>query len=241
MAMHLSRQLSRVRMILAAVMALSLALVLAGCSDSAPNERTVTLTFVRSAESEANAAGVINTEVPGPALSPTGQKQASALADRLKGGQYDGIYASQMARTQQTAAPLSKALGKQVNVLPGLDEMSSGWFNDGPASMTNDTFLLAPLGWLEGNRQFAIPGGPTGNEFNDKFSEAVHRIYQSGNSKPIAFSSGASLMLWTLMNVRNPKNSLVTDHPIPNAGRVVISGNPITGWKLVDWDGITDF
>jgi broad specificity phosphatase PhoE len=228
-------------MILAAVMAVLLAILLAGCGDSAPNERTVTLTFIRSAESEANTAGVLNTQVPGPSLSQTGQKQAAALSDRLKGSQYDGIYASQMARTQQTAAPLSKALGKQVNVLPGLDEMSSGWFNDSPDAMSKDTFMVAPLGWLEGNRQFAIPGGPTGDEFNGKFSEAVHRIYQSGNTKPVAFSSGASIMLWTLMNVTNPKNSLVTDHPIPNAGRIVISGNPITGWTLVDWDGITDF
>jgi broad specificity phosphatase PhoE len=228
-------------MILVAVMAVVLAMLLAGCGESAPNERNVTLTFIRSAESEANSTGVLNTDVPGPSLTETGQKQASALADRLKGSQYDGVYASQMARTQQTAAPLSKALGKQVNVLPGLDEMSSGWFNDSAASMSSDTFMVAPLGWLDGNRQFAIPGGPTGNEFNGKFSEAVHRIYQSGNNKPVAFSSGASIMLWTLMNVDNPKNSLVTDHPIPNAGRVVISGNPITGWKLVDWDGITDF
>jgi len=25
---------------------------------------------------------------------------------------------------------------------------------------------------------------------------------------------------------------------LPNVGRVVITGNPMTGWTLVDWDGI---
>lgn len=233
--------LSRVRMILAATLALLMAVFVAGCGQSAPNERNVTLTFISSAESEANVAGVLNTEVPGPSLTQTGEQQASALANRLKSNQYDGVYASQMARTQQTAAPLSKSLGQQVNVLPGLDEMSSGWFNDSAASKSDLTFMVAPMDWLEGNRAFSIPGGPDGNQFNGKFSEAVHRIYESGDNKPVAFSSGASIMLWTLMNVRNPKNSLITAHPLPQAGRVVITGNPITGWTLQDWDGITDF
>jgi hypothetical protein len=26
-----------------------------------------------------------------------------------------------------------------------------------------------------------------------------------------------------------------------NVGRVVLNGNPVTGWTLVDWDGITTF
>jgi len=233
--------LSRARMILAVVLTLVMAVFVTGCGQDTPNERNITLTFISSAESEANAAGVLTTEIPGPPLTQTGDQQASALANRLKSNQYDGVYSSQLARTQQTAAPLSKSLGQQVNVLPGLDEMSSGWFNDSAASKSNNTFMVAPMDWLEGNRAFSIPGGPDGNQFNSKFSEAVHRIYESGDNKPVAFSSGASIMLWTLMNVRNPKNSLITDHPLPNAGRVVISGNPITGWILQDWDGITDF
>jgi len=48
-------------------------------------------------------------------------------------------------------------------------------------------------------------------------------------------------MMWTLMNARNGKQSLLTDHPLPNVGRVVLTGNPTMGWTLVDWDGITNF
>ena len=43
-------------------------------------DRTITLTFVRHAESEANAAGVIDTALPGPRLSDTGYQQAGAAA-----------------------------------------------------------------------------------------------------------------------------------------------------------------
>ena len=48
-------------------------------------------------------------------------------------------------------------------------------------------------------------------------------------------------MMWTLLNARNGKNSLAADHPLPNTGRVVVTGNPVIGWTLVDWDGITQF
>ncbi len=81
----------------------------------------------------------------------------------------------------------------------------------------------------------------TGRQFNDQFTGAVQRIYESGDTKPVAFSSSLSIMMWTLMNARNGKNSLATDHPLPNAGRVVLTGNPTQGWTLVDWDGITSF
>ena len=86
---------------------------------------------------------------------------------------------------------------------------------------------------------FSIPGSVSGREFNGQFTAAVQRSTTAVTSKPVAFSSAASIMLWTLMNARNGKDSLLTDHPLPNTGRVVLTGNPISGWTLVDWDGIT--
>jgi hypothetical protein len=55
------------------------------------------------------------------------------------------------------------------------------------------------------------------------------------------FSHLYAIEYWTQMNVRNAKDSLLTSHPLPNIGRVVITGNPMTGWTLVDWDGIRNF
>jgi len=237
MRMHLSRA----RVIVATMTAMLSVVFLAGCGQDAPKDRTITLTLIRYAETEGNASGVIDTSPPGPSLTPVGVQQATALANRLKGEKYDGIYASRLVRTQQTAAPMSKTLNEPVNVLPGLDEVTAGWYDGAPADRANDTFMVAPMAWIKGDRNFAIPGSVTGNQFNGQFTGAVQRIYESGDNKPIAFSSGTSIMVWTLMNVSNPKTSLLTDHPLPNTGRVVVTGNPAIGWRLVDWDGITDF
>jgi broad specificity phosphatase PhoE len=230
------------RKVSAAVAAPLVIVMLAACgTSSAPEARDITLTFIRHAESEANAAEIASTTVPGPPLTPVGQEQAAALADRLSGEGFDGIYASQMVRTQQSAAPLSKELGEQVTVLPGLNEIPAGWFEGIPVADTSGTFLLGPQAWLKGDRRFGIPGSEDGDEFNGAFTNAVQKIYESGDDKPVAFSSGLAVMMWTLMNARNGKQSLLTDHPLPNTGRVVLTGNPTMGWTLMSWDGITNF
>jgi broad specificity phosphatase PhoE len=222
--------------------ALAAAIVLGACSGgSSYQPRTITLTLIRHAESESNAEGVIATDVPGPGLTEEGRKQALTIAHALGRNHHDGVYTSPMLRSQQTSAPFGRETGRQVQVLPGLREIDAGWFDDKPVSMADTTYLLAPMDWLQGERSLAIPGSIDGNTFNDQFTAAVDKIYDSGDANPVAFSHSAAIMTWTLMNVKNPRNSLMTEHPLPNIGRVVITGSPGAGWKLIDWDGMRDF
>ena len=223
-----------------AAAAIAAVLVVGACS-STPNVRTITLTFVRHAESVANADGIIDTDVPGPGLTPLGEGQAQQIAHQLGRNNYDGIYASTMVRTQQTAAPLAEQLGKHVQILPGLREINAGWYQGKPNSMAKSTYLVAPADWLNGDLTDAIPGSISGKQFNDQFSAAVQKIYDSGLKNPVAFSHAESIMYWTLLNVSNPNDNLINERPLPNIGRVVIKGSPVTGWTLVDWDGIRDF
>jgi broad specificity phosphatase PhoE len=217
------------------------AVITVGACSGTPHPRSITLTFIRHAESQSNAAHVINTDIPGPSLTEEGQGQAEQLAHQLSRNNFDGIYASDMIRTQQTAEPLAHALGKRVEILPGLGEIAAGWYNDTPTKRADLTYLVAPSDWLNGDLKDAVPGSISGTEFNDRFSAAVQKIYDSGNSRPVAFSHAESIAYWTLMNVKNPKDSLATSHQLPNLGRVVITGSPAMGWTLVDWDGIRDF
>jgi broad specificity phosphatase PhoE len=232
---------NRTRTVIWKAAAVLAAVITVGACSGSPQARSITLTFIRHAESQSNAQHVINTDVPGPSLSEQGEGQAEELAHQLSRNNFDAIYASDMVRTQQTAAPLAHALGKSVDILPGLREIEAGKYNDTPTDRANLTYLLAPADWLKGDVKDAVPGSISGEQFNDRFTAAVQKIYDSGNSKPVAFSHAESIAYWTLMNVKNPKDSLATSHPLPNLGRVVITGSPALGWKLVDWDGIRDF
>src|SRR5271155_4301855 len=126
-----------------AAAALAAVITVGACSGS-PQVRSITLTFIRHAESQSNADHVINTDIPGPSLTQEGQGQAEQLAHQLSGNNFDGVYASDMVRSQQTAAPLAHALGKPVNVLPGLREIDAGWYNNTSTKEQRLTYLVAP-------------------------------------------------------------------------------------------------
>lgn len=222
-----------------AAVAVATVAVVGACSSEPPPPESITVTFVRHAQSEGNAAGVIDTSVPGPSITVEGRKQAEHVADELRDKDFDGIYASSMVRTQQTAAPLAEDLGEQVDVLPGLREIPAGWFEGAPEASAVSTYGLAPMQWLQGERDARIPGAIDGNEFNDGFTEAVRRIYESGDKNAVAFSHAAAIMTWTQMNVTNAHPELMRSNPLPNVGQVVIRGNPVRGWTLVSWDGLT--
>jgi broad specificity phosphatase PhoE len=202
----------------------------------AAGAHTITLTFVRHAQSGGNASGFIDTSTPGPDLTPKGWCEATITAAELAPNHYDGIFASTMVRTQETAEATAQALDEPVTVLPGLREIEAGKYEGEPDSIKLETFFAAPQRWVQGDRSARIPGSMDGNEFNARFSEAVQRIYDSGDQNPLAFSHGAAIMFWVLMNARNADPSLLTTKPLPNVGRVVITGNPSDGWTLAEWD-----
>jgi hypothetical protein len=102
-----------------------------GNSGTGGDEKPIVIDFVRHGQSTGNAAGLFDTAVPGSGLTQLGQQQAQAIAYELAGqGPYAGIFASQLIRTQETAAPLANLLGiNNVQVLPGLNEISAGDFD----------------------------------------------------------------------------------------------------------------
>ena len=93
-----------------ALAALVVTITIGACSGN-PHVRSITLTFIRHAESQSNVDQVINTDIPGPSLTEEGQAQAEQLAHQLSRNNFDAVYASDMVRTQQTADPLAHALG----------------------------------------------------------------------------------------------------------------------------------
>jgi broad specificity phosphatase PhoE len=203
---------------------------------------SITLTFVRHGESYGNIAGaVIDTSVPGPTLTALGEQQAMAIGQQLKNGGYDSIYVSDMIRTQQTAEPLEALLPTlPVHIESGLHEISAGIFEGQPigSGLGRIGYFLIQVAWTLGVRSLPIPLGETGNQFEARMNGAIADIIANGNTKPVIFSHGAAIMVWTMMNVTNPDIMLMLSHTLGNTAVVVVTGNPQDGWTLQSWDGI---
>ncbi|MDX1884543.1 histidine phosphatase family protein [Mycolicibacterium sp. 120270] len=211
------------------------------------------VTFVRHAESEGNASGKINTQTPGPVLTAKGQQQAQDVVATLGDNNYDAIYASTMVRTQQTAAPMSQYLRLPIQVLPGLQEIEAGVFEDSLEANAASGYGLYPIGWaLPGiipqlpasmfNKSTYMPGtNVNGYVFDERVDNALQTMYDNGDRNPIVFSHGGTIMFWTIMNVNNltpqQKLELLKTAQLKNTDYVVIEGNPEDGWTLVSWNG----
>jgi histidine phosphatase superfamily protein (branch 1) len=218
------------------------------------DDGSIVLDFVRHGES--GDMTVVNTLVPGPELTDTGEQQAQALVNAMSGNGIDDIYASTMIRSQETAAPLAEALHLPINVLSGLNEIDAGIFegipvNVGDLPLGGALYLLAPLAWtlgLDFVPQLGSTVDPNGVAFDESFSGAVQSIYdgtvgtEAGTVTDAVFSHEGAIATWTLMNVNNPDFALVlqellnTGELLPYTGQVVVDGSP-GDWTLVSWDG----
>jgi broad specificity phosphatase PhoE len=199
--------------------------------------QSITLTWVRHAQSTANAAGIIDSTVPGPGLTALGDAQAVAIAEVLAPNAYDGMYVSDMIRTPLTAAPMAAERGMTPVVLGGVREITAGIW-EGLGGLAGIGYVLPPAAWVLGARIVPVLGGENGNDFAARVDAAVADIYQSGDLNPVVFSHGATIMAWTLMNVVNPDLLLAVTHPLGNTDVVVMTGNPEDGWTLESWGGI---
>ena len=194
----------------------------------------MTITFVRHGESEANAAGIVDTVIPGAPLTADGRSQAKQVAQSISGSFPDSVFSSPLLRTEQTAQYLADEVGEPVQVLPGLREIDAGIYEGLPAHDASGMFDILE-GWVSGDRGARIPGSIDGNEFDARFDAAVQAIWDGGYSNPVAYSHGGAIWAWTMMNVDNAPVDLKPD--LGNTDYVVVRGNPTTGWTLVDWNG----
>ena len=237
-----------------AVGLLSAAFLSMGSAMAWADDGSIVLDFVRHGES--GDMTVINTLVPGPELTDTGEQQAHALVNVLSGKGIDDIWASTMIRSQETATPLAEALHLPINISAGLNEIDAGIFegipvNVGGLPLGGALYLAAPLAWtlgLDFVPQLGSTIDPNGIVFDENFSRAVQTIYDGsvgsdgGNITDAVFSHEGSIAIWTLMNVNNPDFPLViqeflkTGELLPYTGQVVVDGSP-GDWTLVSWDG----
>jgi len=218
--------------------------LLVGAAIPAAAAELMTVTFVRHAQSQGNASGLIDTSVPGPHLTDLGQQQAKAVVGTLGNNNYDAIYASTMTRTQETAAPMSKYLNLPVTILPGIQEIEAGKYEGTPEAQAATGYAAAPIKWLQGNLSPSIDGTSdtvNGTQFDARMDAALKTIYDNGDRNAIVFSHGGAIMFWTMLNANNltlvQKFTLLQTASLKNTDYVVIQGNPTDGWTLVNWNG----
>jgi probable phosphoglycerate mutase len=111
-----------------------------------------------------------------PHLTELGQHQARLLGERLAEEPIDAIYASNLTRTSQTAAPLAANLGLKTYIDRDLREVFLGEFEGGllrQRSAENHPAVVA----MRANGEWGeIPGAESNAEFTRRTVGAVEQI-----------------------------------------------------------------
>jgi 2,3-bisphosphoglycerate-dependent phosphoglycerate mutase len=111
-----------------------------------------------------------------PPLSPAGEEQAQALANRLAAEPLDAIFVTGLARTVQTAAPLAARLRQDPLVVPDLREVRLGDWEGGEFRIRVHSADPIALRAVTEERWDVIPGAESMESLAERVTRGIAAI-----------------------------------------------------------------
>ncbi len=196
------------------------------------------LLLIRHGQTPANVRGELDTAAPGPHLTELGRAQAAAVPDALADERIDGIYASRLVRTQQTAAPLARVRGEMHRVvLPGIHEIEAGDLEGRTDKTSVRAYIDVIWAWVDGDLERRMPGAGDGNDFFGRFDADIAQVASEHDpdATVAVFSHGAAIRVWSAARAANIARDYPGRHYLENTGLVALEGSPADGWNMVGW------
>ncbi|MGW2834492.1 histidine phosphatase family protein [Streptomyces sp. NPDC001286] len=196
------------------------------------------LLLIRHGQTPSNVEALLDTAVPGAALTELGEQQAAALPEALGDEDIEALYVSTLVRTQLTAAPLAAARGLEPLVRDGIREVSAGDLEMLPGDSEHGLlYMKTVFAWAAGETELRMPGGESGTEALARYDAVVAEAAASGAGTVAMVSHGAAIRMWTAARADNVDVPFAAAHPLRNTGVVILDGSPRDGWKALSWAG----
>lgn len=188
------------------------------------------LHLIRHGQTQSNVDRLLDTAYPGAPLTDAGLQQAEDLVAAIAHEPLDAIYSSTYTRAQQTAAPLAKARGLEIQILEGVHEISAG-----VDEMSNDwTNYVAELNsWSPSNLDSKLQDGESAREFIERYTAAVQKAEAAGGQNVAIISHGAAIRVWGI--TQQPDLNLQVAYELKNTEWVTLEGSAATGWSVERW------
>jgi probable phosphoglycerate mutase len=135
--------------------------------------------LVRHGASAAAVPGEPFEELEGqsdPPLSPEGEQQAQAVAERLGGEEFAGLFVTTLRRTAQTAAPLAAITGLEPVVVPELREVGLGDWEGGELRIRAAHRDPKYFEVIAAERWDVIPGAEPADEFAARVRAGLEKV-----------------------------------------------------------------
>ena len=143
----------------------------------------MTLLFlVRHGDNESLRKGILPGQVPGIPLNDAGRDQAKNIARALNPLPICAVYSSPLERAVETAAPLARKKGLEVQIVPGLSDPDTGeWTGISLKSAHRLKGLWQVIQTTPSH--FRFPGGESFNEVQMRVISALEDISHSHPGK----------------------------------------------------------
>ncbi len=143
------------------------------------------IVLIRHGETEWNALGLYQGQKNSP-LTAEGRQQAMALAERLRDEPLDALYASNLERTQETAAPLVEVSGLDLRIDPRLGERHYGIFQGLARGDVEGRHPEAHAAYTAGDPDYQIPEGESTRQFYERVVECIEELAERHAGQHIA-------------------------------------------------------
>lgn len=145
------------------------------------------LLLIRHGENNYTKTGKLAGWTPGVSLNEAGQKQAQAVAERLKDAPLKALYSSPLERARETAAPLAALKKLEVQIVEGVGEVRYGQWQGQSLKRVARTKLWRVVQGLPSAMQF--PDGETFRAVQSRAVEAVEQLVKAHPKDMIAVVS----------------------------------------------------
>jgi 2,3-bisphosphoglycerate-dependent phosphoglycerate mutase len=195
--------------------------------------KKTTLCLVRHGETVWNADGRIQGQLD-TELSATGRSQARAVADALRDRRFTAVYASDLVRVRDTAAPTCARLGMTPSLDPDLRERHYGIFQE-------STYPEAKERWPQDYARFAARdpefGFVTGEKLIDFYRRSVDcvaSIAERHQGETILVFTHGGVLEMVYRHANRLGLSSPRDFLLPNAGLNWVEAD-LDGWRVTTW------
>jgi broad specificity phosphatase PhoE len=164
---------------------------------------SLTLYFLRHGETVYSETGAYCGEVDAE-LTPDGIRMAKAFADAYRSVAWAAAYASPMKRTIATAKPLCDALGLEMQLRPGLEEIHYGKWEDKTVDFVKQHYWDDYIHWLAEPAWNPPTGGETSVEIASRASLVIAEIqekYKTGNVLVVSHKATIRILLCDLLGI----------------------------------------
>jgi probable phosphoglycerate mutase len=194
---------------------------------------TTRLCIVRHGETAWNAEHRVQGQLDIP-LNDVGLRQADAVARALKGESFDALYASDLTRTRQTAAPAAQLLSLEVRADPELRERHYGIFQRMTYAEVKVKHAAEYARFAARDPAFDFVTGESLAVFAQRSLAALSRIAGRHEGQHVLVVTHGGVLDELYRHVHALPVSAARDFGIPNCGlnRVEFA---LSGWQIRAW------